>query len=223
MPDFKDENVLEHAIEAFHETIALKVRQLRRYVPKAKVSTNPELTGAFIEELVRGFIRGWLGDKQLLHGTFYSKQHIDSGEKPMQIDGIVHVPARGPLVINEGDFAILHPAFSAGIIEIKMTISSISKFEERLQTIYGRYLGHLTKPHVLGIVVADKNPEKTSVIAEKDGKQYFYHDYRVANWCPIFVLFQETDDGDYIPFMPGIECMIRAIFGNLYASTNYIG
>lgn len=222
MVDFPNENVLAHAIEAFHETISLKLRQLRRYVPKEKALTNPALTGAFIEELVRGFIRGWLGDKKLLHGTFYSKSHAESGEKPMQIDGIVHVPSRGPVILQEGDFAIVHPAFCAGVVEIKMTHTSISDFEGRLQAIYAKYLNHLTKPHVLGIIVADKNPEKTSIIGSKDGKDYFYYDYHVANWCPIFVLFTETDDGDYLPFTPGIECMIRAVFGNLFATTNYI-
>ena len=50
MSDFGDENVIQHAIEAFAETVALKVKQLRRYVPKQKDLTNTDLTGAFIEE-----------------------------------------------------------------------------------------------------------------------------------------------------------------------------
>ena len=91
---FDSERVLEHAIASFAETIELKIKQLRRYVPKKKELTNPELTGAYIEELVRGFVRDWIGHRQLLTGTLFSEHEVDA--KPMQIDGIVFDPTKGP-------------------------------------------------------------------------------------------------------------------------------
>lgn len=223
MVDFSNESVLEYTIQAFSESIALKIKQLRRYVPKKKSKTNPALTGAYIEELVRGFIRDYIGSKQLLHGTYYSKQHVESNKKPMQIDGIVYEPKRGPLIIQEGDFAVLHPAFSAGVIEIKMTISNIKKFEGRLQSIHSRYLQHLPKTQVMGVVIADKNPEKTSYLELPSWTPNCYHNYHLSNLCPIFILFKETKSGDYEPHKPAIDCMIRAIFNNLVVTTNYIG
>ena len=50
----------------------------------------------------------------------------------MQIDGIVYDPTKGPLILSEGDFALVHPAFCSGVVEIKTTIASIKAFEERL-------------------------------------------------------------------------------------------
>ena len=90
--DFGGENVLRYAVESFSETIAPKLRQLRRYVPKDKAQTNPALTGAFIEELVRGFIRSWIRHRLLLHGTFHFERSVEAGDKPLQIDGIVYDP-----------------------------------------------------------------------------------------------------------------------------------
>jgi hypothetical protein len=143
----------------------------------------------------------------------------------LQLDGIVHAPSHGPAILKEGGFGILHPAVCAGVIEIKTTVSNISEFEGRLQTIYQRYLGHLTKGHVIGIVVADRNPAKTSEIPTPpttDRGTHFYHNYRSSSRCPIFILFQETEDGDYLPFNPGIEGMIIAVHRNLLPGSKYM-
>lgn len=222
MADFGDENVMQHAIEAFAETVALKMKQLRRYVPKQKDLTNPDLTGAFIEELVRGFVRGWIGHKLLLHGTFYYKQHIDANQKPLQIDGIVYDPTRGPAILREGDFIVVHPAFCAGVVEIKTTIPSVQSFLERLWEVHGKYLAHLPTPHTMGVVIADKDPEKASEIKTKDGRIIPAYNHNTVPLCPIFILFKETNDGEYEPFFPAIEGMIRAMYSNLYVSTNYM-
>jgi hypothetical protein len=224
MPDFGDENVLRDAVEAFAETVAVKLRQLRRYIPKEKALTNTNLTGAFIEELVRGFIRSWIGHKSLLHGTFYYKRHVDSGEKPLQIDGIVYDPTRGPAVLREGDFVVVHPAFCGGVIEVKMTVSDVWEFEERLQDIYARYLSHRTKPSVMGVVIADADPERVSQVSVKNGGETWplYH-HAWANICPIFVLFKESRDGEFEPHFPAIEGLIKATHYNLGITTNYLG
>jgi hypothetical protein len=224
MSDFGDENVLTDALEAFAGTIAEKLRQLRRYIPKERARTNTDLTGAFIEELVRGFIRRWIGQRQLLHGTFYFKRHVDSGQKPLQIDGIVYDPTRGPEIVREGDFVIVHPAFCGGVIEVKMTVPDVWEFEERLQTIHKRYMSHRTTSSVMGVVIADANPEKVSHVP--DGPvvpttSKLYHP-SWAGICPIFVLFKETDDGDFEPHYPAIEGLIQATHFNLAITTNYL-
>ena len=165
MSDFGDENVLTDALEAFAGTIAEKLRQLRRYIPKERGGQyRPD--GSLHRGTVRGFIRRWLGQRQLLHGTFYFKRHVDSGQKPLQIDGIVYDPTRGPVIVREGDFVIVHPAFCGGVIEVKMTVPDVWKFEERLQTIHKRYMTHRTTPSVMGVVIADANPEKVSHVPD---------------------------------------------------------
>lgn len=220
--DFGTENVIAVAVSAFVETVALKVKQLRQFVPKRKDATNTELTGEFIEELVRGFVRDWLGGSLLLHGTLYHQQHIDSGDKPLQIDGIVYNPSRGPAILREVEFIVVHPAFCGGVIEIKMT-APLKTLEDRLQDIYAKHFAkHRTKPCVMGVIVADKDPEKVSQIPVTGGTKPAY-DYAWANWCPIFVLFKETEDGDYLPHMEAIHALIRACYNNFTITTNYMG
>ncbi len=223
MPDFGDENVISSAVDAFSETIALKLKQLRRFIPKERARTNTDLTGAFVEELVRGFIRGWIGHRLLLHGTFHFQKHVDSGEKPLQIDGIVYDPTRGPPILREGDFVIVHPAFCGGVIEIKMSVSSIDDFEGRLQTVHAKYLTHRTKPSVMGVLISHRDPEGVSQIPVKGDKTMPLYHHAWANICPIFILFKETEDGEFEPHTPAIEGLIRAIQNNLVVTTNYIG
>jgi hypothetical protein len=222
MPDFGQENVIQHAVEAFAETVSLKVKQLRRYIPKQRALTNQDLTGAYIEELVRGFVRGWIGQQELLHGTFYYQKHIDSGQKPLQIDGIVYDPTRGPAILREGDFVIVHPAFCSGVVEIKMTIPSVQNFLERLWEVHAKYLSHLPSTHVMGVVIADQDPVKASEIKTKDGRTLQAYNHFTIPLCPIFILFKETPDGEYEPHYPAIEGMIRAMHSNLVVTTNHM-
>jgi len=215
--DYRDEDVLKHAREAFTETIALKVQQLRRYIKKG---TNSALTGSFIEELVRGFIQRWIGHRWYLTGTFYSAEFEKSGAKPLQIDGIVYDPTAGPLILHEGGFAVIHPAFCTSVVEVKTSHSSILDFEKRLQQIYSQYMHHVTTPQVMGVVIADSDPEKHSWIQIKD-KYIWAYEYNAVPWCPIFILFQE-DNNEYTPFEPAINAMIRAIYRNQIGPMNYL-
>ncbi len=209
MQDYRNEDVLKHARNAFAETIGLKVKQLRQYVPKKKEETNTEVTGNFIEELVRGFIRGWIGQQRLVNGTFYNDDCEKTREKPLQIDGIIHDPHRGPAIISEGEFAVVHPVFCAGVVEIKMTHGSIPEFETRLRTISGRYMHHVTSGRIMGVIVADTDPKGKSEIKDTAGNINYLFDYKVVGHCPIFILFKEHE-GEYEPYMPAIDALIRA-------------
>jgi hypothetical protein len=229
MTDFPNENILADVVESFAETVALKVKQLRRYIPKKKAKTNSELTGTFIEEVVREFVSAWIGHHILLSGTFYSKKEKESGEKAMQIDGILYDPTKGPTILREGNFGLVHPAFCAGVIEIKMTFTcyeteypGLLKLEERLTEINQRYLPHLPSSHVMGIVIADDDPAKVSVsqFLDVNKNPVLYHDHNTVPLRPIFVLFKHTD-GEYEPEMQAIENMIRAIH-HLRIGTTYV-
>lgn len=218
-PNYRQEDVLKHVKEAFAETIALKVKQLRRYIPKEKARTNTELTGNYIEELVRGFIQRWIGEQRLVTGAFYSKASETSTERPLQIDGIVHDPRRGPAVISEGNFEIVHPAFCSGVVEIRIA-TALKEFEQRLQYISGRYMHHVTAGRVMGVVIASPNPEKDSQQPWTGSKTPLLYDYRQVGWCPIFILFKDVD-GEYEPHYPAIHAMIVAMH-QLMATANYL-
>lgn len=222
MNEFRDEDVLKHAVKAFAETIKLKVGQLRDYVPREASQTNTELTGEFIEELVRGFVRRWIGAKELLHGTFYHEQHVQSAQRPRQIDGIVYDPSKGPVIIREGDFVVVHPAFCAGVLEIKMTCSDLRKLHDRLLEIHRRHVSHLKSYQVMGIVVADRNPETACERCQHGNEVIKYHDHKLAGKCPIFILFKETPDGEYVPHDEGIKHMIQAIYMEIKTTSLYL-
>jgi hypothetical protein len=222
--DFGNEDVLNHAVQAFAATVSLKLKMLRHFIPKGKHLTNTDLTGAFVEELVRGIIRDWITPSLLLHGTCYDQKHQDSGEKPLQIDGIVYDPSKGPVTFRECDFVVVHPAFCGGVIEIKMSVASITDFENRLQEIYGRFFRHRTTTSVMGVLVSHKDPVQASIVAKEDGSEVCkYYDYNVAQLCPIFVLFKETDDGDFVPHFEAITGLVKAVYNNLSVSMSYIG
>jgi len=207
--DYSDENPVKHAQEAFQETIALKLQHLRRYIKKG---TNATLTGAYIEEVVRSFIRKWIGPLQLRHGTFYSQEFEDSGKKPLQIDGIVWNPKAGPAILEENEFLVVHPVFCTGVIEIKMSDHPISDFRDRLQIIYETYMHFCSKSNVMGIVISDSDPEGKSKTKFMD-KEINLFDYQKCGCCPIFILFKEKDN-EFTPFPQAIESMIKAIYRN---------
>ena len=77
--DYRNEDVLKHACEAFIETIKLKVEHLRRCIKKG---SNPALTGTYIEEVVKAFIRNWVGHRHYVTGAFYSEEFSQSDELP---------------------------------------------------------------------------------------------------------------------------------------------
>jgi hypothetical protein len=208
--DYSSEDVLEHARVAFAETVGLKVQQLRRFIPKAKDRTNTQITGNFIEELVRGFITKWIGQQLLVTGAFFNKECEDSDERAMQIDGIVHDPRRGPAIIKEGNFEIVHPAFCSGVIEIKITHGNLQTLEQRLQEISRRYMHHLTASHVMGVIISSPNPEKDSQILLSNGQIRWMYNAQVG-WCPIFILFKEQN-GEYKPHFNAIHRMIVALW-----------
>src|SRR5688500_5667927 len=64
---YDGEDPFEQARNAFTQTVRLKIDQLRQFLPKG---SNSELTGNYIEEVVKGFIQHWIGYRLYLNGTF---------------------------------------------------------------------------------------------------------------------------------------------------------
>ncbi len=204
------ERRIEEAKRTFAETVILKVSQLRRYVGRGR---NPALTGAFTEELVRGFIQEWIGQWQLLTGALHDGPDVESPEAPFQIDGIIFSPRRGPATIKEGNFVVVHPAFCPGVIEIKTSLNrTMQDFEDRLKGIHARHFNDRSAPCVMGVVITDRDPEKRSQLRDLDGNEFPIYERQRGAWCPIFTLFKETGAG-YEEFHPAIDQMVKHVFG----------
>jgi hypothetical protein len=215
-----DLDILKATRRAFYETIRLKMEQFYTVMPQGE---NPALTGAFVEELVRGFIRDWISPCLLMHGTLYPHE-TDSPLDPLpaeqcnakQIDGIVFDPRLGPPILREGSFLVAHPAFCHGVIEIKTSERNLKGFEERLSLLHRQYL----LPHksvatcsVMGVVIQDPDPDGHSYPDWESlhGQPLFAYN---PGWSyPIFLLFKERG-GQYEPYEPAIDALIRAVFSS---------
>lgn len=203
-----DKDVLTAAIDAFCQTVALKLRQLREVVPKG---TNAKLTGDFVEEVVRGFIKQWITPCELLHGTLHPHHPVpelqNTEDGPKELDGIIYDPRIGPTVIREGQFIVVHPAFCRGVIEVKTSEGNLAAFQQRLRAVYVQYMRHYeARPsQVMGIVLQDPDPEGHSHPDHLQGHPLFLCR---ASWHPVFILF----NNDYEPYKPAVDGLIRAIY-----------
>ena len=201
------------------------MQQFYKVVPKG---SNPALTGAFVEELVRGFVKDWISPSLLMHGTLYPhdcNKRMSADEcKPRQIDGIVYDPRLGPSIIREGSFLVTHPRLCQGIIEIKTSYPNMTDLERHLQSLYSQYLhpqgfNHMTWT-AMGIVVQDSDPERHSRF---EGLTDPIFHYRLPGHCPIFILFRERE-GEYEPYHPAVDAMIKALFtGPWHVDPNFTG
>jgi hypothetical protein len=90
------------------------------------------------------------------------------------------------------------------------------RFEERLQSLYSHYFephypsffSGVVENEIMGVVIQDSNPERTS---NPDQLEHPLYKYDGAKHCPIFILFKERN-GTYEPYEPAIDAMIRAVF-----------
>lgn len=201
------DNVLQAAIDAFCQTVALKLQQLREVVPR---DTNSKLTGDFVEEVVRGFIRKWIAPCELMRGTLYphAPDTGDDGKAgPREIDGIIYDPRIGPTVIREGEFVVVHPAFCRGVIEIKTSEPKLAKFRKRLRRIHDQYMRRFDArvPQVMGVILQDPDPRRHSHPKDLQGHPLYFCR---GSWHPVFILF----DNDYKPYKEAVEGMIKAIY-----------
>ncbi len=215
-----DAKQIKSAVKAFTETIAVKLKLLRELIPRDADFTNTALTGAFVEEMTRGFVQSWIGDSFLLHGMLVSESEIadataSGSTRPMalQIDGIVYDPKKGPLILREGDFIAVSPDFIRGVIEIKMS-EAPSVLSHRLKNIYQRYIdGCVGFPAVMGVIVASKDPEAMARVTGEGLRPW--HEIHKAGHHPVFVLFKENDNGTFEPNEPAIYDLVRMIYSRI--------
>src|SRR5262249_36203707 len=155
----------------------------------------------------------WIRPSLLMQGTFFSSDTHPpiplEASGPKQIDGLIYDPRLGPPVIREGGFLVVHPMFCRGVIEIKTSCSDLRAFEDRLLSIYDQYLSQcpqFSARSAMGIVIHDPDPKTHS--SWHDGYSLF--DSSPAR-SPVFLLFR-NEEGDYEPYEPAIDAMIRTIF-----------
>jgi hypothetical protein len=188
----------------FAGNIASRLSEFQRFVPSG---SNPDGTNRFLEAQVRSLVEAYLTPKRLLSGVFRAPGASDPTTAPSLIEGAVHDPQRGQPTFEQGGFCVINPATCAGLIEIRPTVSNISKFQTRLREIaqthfYGRRPGM-----VMGIVVSDVTPEKKSIV-HRYGKTFPSYQFAHPKWCPIFILFSRRE-GLFEPHFPAIEALVE--------------
>jgi hypothetical protein len=215
------QSMRDGAIEAFWQTIRLKLQLFHSAVPKG---TNATVAGDFIEELVRGFIRDWIQPCQLLRGTLHPFNVNPEYPEPgvPQIDGIVFDPRQGPPVIREGNFIVVHPQFCPGVIEIKKSDDKLRALEDRLTGLHRQFyrrgiMVNQSFTSVMGVVIHDPDPEGHSH-PDWVAPNQSLHEIVYQGFCPIFILFKEVKPGvEYEPYEPAIEAMMSTIFSHGWA------
>jgi hypothetical protein len=124
-------NVKKAATE-FAGNIASRLTEFHRFVPSG---SHPDLTNRFLEAQVRSLIEAWLAPKRLLSGIFRVPGAPGTTTTPFLIDGAVHDPGRGRLPFEQRSFSVINPATCVGLIQIKPSVSNLSKFQTHLRDI----------------------------------------------------------------------------------------
>ena len=177
---------------------------------------NTEVTGDFIEELLREYINSWLSPMGIYPGSLCRP----NSDKMMQIDGLIWQPSFGPPLLKQSNFLLLHPIVARAVVEIKTSVKSIKKLHDRLVEIWTAFLSDTRQERrdALGIILWHDSPETAAEPKwhRVDGHLTELHT-RALDAHPIFILFRRTGDYEYEPFMPAIEAMLFAF--NYIANT----
>jgi hypothetical protein len=194
---------VKRAATEFAGNIASRLTEFHRFVPSG---SKPDLTNFFLEAQVRSLIEAWLAPKRLLSGIFRMPEAPGPTTTPFLIDGAVHDPGRCRPTLEQGSFFVVNPATCVGLIQIKPSVSNLSKFQTHLREIAQIYFSGRRPGMVMGILVSDVTPEKKSIV-HRNGKAFPSYQFVHPNWCPIFILFSRRD-GVFEPHFPAIEALV---------------
>lgn len=194
---------VKQAPTEFAGNIASRLTEFHQFVP---FGSDQDLTNRFLEAHVRSLIEAWLAPKRLLSGIFRVPGAPGPTATSFRIDGAVHDPGRGQLTFEQGSFAVINPATCVGLIQIKPSVSNLSKFQTHLRDIAQIFFSGQRPGMVTGIVVSDVAPEKKSIV-HRNGKTFPFYQFTHPKWCPIFILFSRRD-GLFEPHFPAIEALV---------------
>ena len=119
--------------------------------------TNPDVTGAYGEAWIRSITRQMLGLKfRISTGAVTRSADLARGslKDVPQCDLIIWDPSEMPGLFETGDFALV-PFFSVrAVIEVKRSVSDMSKFEAQLS----KQVRLVPSRRALGVVVSHPKP-----------------------------------------------------------------
>lgn len=178
------------SVTMFYEQLRLKMEQYKSGLPG---NHNSDVIGAYTEEVLKSFITKWVTPCSLYTGALYKT--LSTAKTPLQIDVIIHDPRQRPVVLQEGAFAVIHPAFVPGILEIKRTVKSRPGLSDDLEKIFQTHF-RTNRFRVCGVVVIDRNPSAFNNSSEDLGI------------CPTFCLMNRKLE----LHRPGVEGLMHCIY-----------
>jgi hypothetical protein len=202
---------IKRVAEEFAQAALTRIAALSQFFPPEAM---PQTVACFLEQAVAALLQQRFGRKHFLSGIVYSEtKKADSKSNCHLLDGIVYDPDKGSVTLRNGRLAILNPEVCAGVISIKASTSNLGKFGIRLGEIRKAHFQGRRGACVMGVVIADSQPERTSRVC-KEGRQFNAYDFTHPKWCPVFVLFSHRD-GQYRPHVPAIEALLANIHKNI--------
>jgi|GEM_PF-5272707 len=204
-PESLGQEALRNAAETFASLVTAKVKVFRELCAEKE---NTEVTGDFVEEMLRGYINSWLAPMGIYPGSLVSPRHK---RKLKQIDGLIWQPSFGPPVLREGNTLLLHPNTVRAIVELKTSVESVRHLHDRLSDLWEELkpTEHSARDAMGIILFHNGNPETASNPHWRtvDGNREPLHT-RAVNAHPIYILFERRGQFDYEPYFPAIMELI---------------
>lgn len=120
--------------------------------------SNTAVTGAYAESWIGFLASSMLKPLRVSTGAVIRTSDRRSSKPDVpQCDIIVWDPTELPALFEQGNFALVHTQAARAIIEVKRSISSVSKHAEQLQKLQSRLLSEY-KRNVLCVVVNHQSP-----------------------------------------------------------------
>lgn len=146
------------------------------------LTSNTEVIGDYIENVIRLMIRNWVVPYEISRGTILL-EGIDR-----QIDSIIWERQRAPALIEEGNFAVVLADGVKGIIEIRSYCKSkdIEETQGKVKDIVSRVQDYLCLGpfYGSGCGVVIRSPIKDDSLIEK---------YAKDKVVPVYILFKDIE------------------------------
>jgi hypothetical protein len=194
---------LKQSAAQFVAHLTGRLADFHRHIPPGP---NPALTLHFLEDQVCALLAARLAPRRLVSGTIRPPVTLDPEANVPFLRDIIYDPQLGPSPIDTAGFSIIKPAACAGVIRIQPCTHNTAKFEAHLRDIALNLIRNRHPSRVMGIVIADPDPEKKSIVRRK-GRTFQAHEFTSGKWCPIYILFTRRGN-TYQPYLPAIEALL---------------
>jgi hypothetical protein len=164
------------------------IAELRPTKDLKRLTSNPQLLGAYTEAAVRELVRKVVHPLQVCTGSVPDMESLQNDDLP-EIDTIVWTPNPAPPVFTTGSFGIVPQSSSFGILEIKRSLYS----RDAADSLRKRTGGSFAKKHTSELL-ADPSSVALGVVCVKHLDQSLAPIQDLIDAGRVAVLFEEAAD-----------------------------